>query len=47
MEISVSHFILFYGQNIRTLNDLTRKIVPISEIWTFQQDALQQFNNGD
>ncbi|PHN93602.1 hypothetical protein CSC80_11845 [Maribacter sp. 6B07] len=31
----------------KNINDLTRKIVPISEIWTFQQDALQQFNNGD
>ncbi|WP_405397609.1 DUF2625 domain-containing protein [Maribacter sp. Asnod2-G09] len=29
------------------IDDLTRKIVPISEIWAFQQDALKQLNNGD
>ncbi|MEP2236968.1 MAG: DUF2625 family protein, partial [Maribacter sp.] len=29
------------------IDDLTRKIVPISEIWAFQQDTLQQLNNGD
>lgn len=49
-EINGNQCISFYPflwTKHKNIDDLTRKIVPISEIWTFQQDALQQFNNRD
>ena len=49
-EINGSQGIAFYPflwTEHKSIDDLTRKIVPISEIWAFQQDALQQLNKGE
>ncbi|WP_299326563.1 DUF2625 domain-containing protein [uncultured Maribacter sp.] len=49
-EINGNQGIAFYPflwTEHNSIDDFTRKIVPISEIWTFQQDALQQLNKGE
>ncbi|WP_324027691.1 DUF2625 domain-containing protein [Maribacter sp. BPC-D8] len=49
-EINGNQGIAFYPflwTEHKSIDDLTRKIVPISEIWAFQQEALQQLKNGD
>lgn len=49
-EVNGNQGIAFYPflwTEHKHIDDLTRKIVPISEIWAFQQDALKQLHKGN